>query len=449
MMNRTAIRLAASTLVIGLTMVGCRTDPSMIRPETMAARSVDRQATQAFEQANQSLQRGQVAEALAHMERAVALSPRDAGYRLLLADIYLKSGRFQSAATTYGDVLELDPSNSRAALSFSLSQIANGRPQAALAQLDMLAGRAAPADVGLAYALAGQAERAIELMEPAARAHDASPRLRQNLALAYALAGDWERAQAVAAQDVSPGDLPARLQQWARFAQPEAVSDQVASLLRVTPAADPGQPVQLALNSEPTGEFAFAAAEPRQSEPVEIVAERHAVVHDLPAVEAPPPAVRIDWASAADTRPDPEEIRYVEAAAALTRPEPAVLRRASATFAPARDAAFGGDAIGRTARGEPGRFVVQLGAFSNAANAENAWVQAERRFGLRSEQPLTTTIDHFGRTLHRVSVAGFESRADANRLCESLRARGGSCFVREIAGDAPVRWAARYGASRA
>jgi hypothetical protein len=46
--------------------------------------------------------------------------------------------------------------------------------------------------------------------------------------------------------------------------------------------------------------------------------------------------------------------------------------------------------------------------------------------------------------LHRVSVSGFASAADARRLCGEIRGRGGVCFVRAQAGDAPIRWAARY-----
>ncbi|MGZ8350737.1 MAG: SPOR domain-containing protein, partial [Allosphingosinicella sp.] len=92
--------------------------------------------------------------------------------------------------------------------------------------------------------------------------------------------------------------------------------------------------------------------------------------------------------------------------------------------------------------------VVQLGAFSNEGNAERAWQQAEQRFGLTEHSPLTTTININGRTLHRVSVAGFATQNDAVRMCGAIRASGGSCFVRANAGDASVRWAARYAQDR-
>ena len=203
----------------------------------------------------------------------MALSPRDAGYRQLLADIYLKQGRFASARTTYADVLELDPSNVRAALSVALLQIAEGNPTGAAARLEELDGRAPAADLGLAFALAGRGDRAVQILEEAARAPGATARTRQNLALAYAMTGDWRRARAVAAQDLSPAELPARLQQWAAFARPGAGQTRVAALLGVTPAEDPGQPVRLALRLQrrcrrSAGRRSGAAARSRRQRPL-------------------------------------------------------------------------------------------------------------------------------------------------------------------------------------
>ena len=40
------------------------------------------------------------------------------------------------------------------------------------------------------------------------------------------------------------------------------------------------------------------------------------------------------------------------------------------------------------------------------------------------------------------------SRADAQRLCSQIRSHGGLCFVRANAGDASIRWAARYASPR-
>jgi Flp pilus assembly protein TadD len=466
-MNRTIRKLAASTAIVVMTMTGVIAPSEARRFGPVQATSpTDRQAAQLHEQAARALHDGHLDQAINLMEQAVALSPRDAGYRMLLADAYLKNGRFDSARATYGDVAALDPSNVRAELSIALMQIALGNPRAAIARLDDLDGRAPVADVALAYALAGAPDRAVALLEPAARAPEATPRVRQNLALAYALAGDWRRARAVAAQDVSPADLDARLAQWAGFARPGAAGVQVASLLGVTQTRDPGQPVRLALapaaqdQAVALAEAAPVAPAPAPA-PVQVAAAEAAPAEAPafwvptaqsyqpaePAAEAPAPARHIAVAQAAvQVAPVPAPVssevhaRYAAAARELVTPRAPFIRASvvSPTVTPLFQRARAEIRSGNAP------IVVQLGAFSSEANAEHAWQQVSARYHLGNRRPLTTTIAFGGRTLHRVSVSGFASSVDAQRLCGQIRGQGGVCFVRGEAGDASIRWAARY-----
>jgi len=470
-MTRTAFKAAASTCIVAMTMTGFSGQSDAMRrlnQPTRATSPNDRRAEALHAQGAQALQAGQLDRAREAMEQAVVLSPRDAGYRQLLADIYLKSGRFASARTTYADVIELDPSNVRAALSIALIQIAQGNPRAAIARLDDLDDRAPAADVGLAYALAGEHARAVRLLERAARAPGASARTRQNLALAYALSGDWRRAQAVAAQDLSPAEVPVRMVQWAAFARPGAGPIQVASMLGVSPAEDPGQPVRLALNGEAAPAVALAEAAPAAPEPIVAAAQ---IVPDSPpepvpapiqVAEAAPAEAPAFWvptaqayqapveapvetaeAPSAPPPPAPEvQVQYAAAARSLSAPEPTLIRAAAVTRVPAP--AFHRARPQVSIRSGAAPVVVQLGAFSNEANAERAWLQVSGRYGLSARRPLTTTIAVNGRQFHRVSVSGFASAGDAQRLCGQIRERGGNCFVRGTAGDASIRWAARY-----
>lgn len=499
-MNRTAFKFAASTAIFAMTMVGATAPSDAMRRfgEVRANSPADRQAAQLHDQASRALLQGHLAQATGLMEQAVALAPRDVGYRLLLADAYLKNGRFESARVTYSDVIELDPANVRAGLSVALLDIARGRPAAAIAILDTLEGYAPAPDLGLAYALAGQPERAVAILEAAARSPSATARTRQNLALAYAFQGEWRRARAIAAQDISPADIDARMAQWAVLARPNAGPAQVASLLGVSPGQDSGQPAQLALAraAVPQAEAMASAA------PVAAPGESHA---QFAPVAAPPAPVRVAAAEAAPAeapafwvptaqsyQPVPEAAPAAEAPVSAAGP----VRTAEARFvtppaleddgpapaapilppfqAPARSAAplqapaparshaaairaafasplaaplFQRERAGIVRAGNA-PVVVQLGAFSNEANAERAWLQAAHRFGLEGRSPLTATIDIDGRTLHRVSVSGFASAADAQRLCGRIQGQGGVCFVRGQAGDASIRWAARYAPSR-
>src|SRR3546814_14441981 len=102
---------------------------------------------------------------------------------MVLADLYLKNGRFRSAATSFKDVLTLNPSNERAALSLALTQIALGNSYQATAHHDGLTETPTPRDICLAHALAGQPNRARSMPETAARAPGGAPTALTNPAL--------------------------------------------------------------------------------------------------------------------------------------------------------------------------------------------------------------------------------------------------------------------------
>jgi hypothetical protein len=273
------------------------------------------------------------------------------------------------------------------------------------------------------------------------------------------MTGDWRRARAVAAQDVSPDELPARLQQWAAFASPAAGATRVAALLGVTPAQDPGQPVRLALTTS-AADQAYAEAEPAPTPtfdataatpaaPVQVADARPAEapafwVPTAQSYQAPPEAPVERTGVSTEPAPPPPEVRiqYASAARTLVAPDPALIRAASVNRVPV--SAFQRARPQVSIENGSAPVVVQIGAFSNDANAERAWVEASAAYGLEGRRPLTTTINIDGRTLNRVSVSGFASAGDAQRLCGQIRTQGGTCFVRANAGDASIRWAARY-----
>lgn len=446
-MRKFAIKAAASALAVGLLATGFAGEGGHVGTPAATANAprAEAEAARLEQRARAAAERGDLMGAIDLAEQAVARAPRDTAYRMLLADLYLKQGRFRSAETAFLDLLVLDPDHVRAGLSVALAQIAQGRQFAARGALERMEGRAPAGDLGLAYALAGDTSRGLELLETAARAENANARVRQNLALVLALSGDWQRARTIAAQDVSPAELGGRMQYWATLARPDAPWTQVAGLLGVTPSADPGQPVHLALAPPPVvAPVSLAETELPVEAPVSPAPEAPVAVAELVATPAPR-HIRVS----APAFVDEEESERAAAAETLVQPVPAVLRAAETRFETAPPVFQRPDRVPvplqrAVARPGEGRFVVQIGAYSSAANAERAWAEAERRFGFGADAtPLTTTIAHGGRTLHRVSVAGFAERTDAGRVCAAIRTQGGACFVREMAGDAPVRWASR------
>lgn len=424
MTNRTFVSLGLSALVLGGATVGCAGGGGSIASAgTRAATAPD----DAARRAAKAIARGDAA-AVALAEAAVAGAPTRADFRVLLGQSYIKAGRFQSARDAFADALTLQPDNGRAALNLALAQIATGDWGAARATLDVHAGRIAASDRGLAIALAGDPAGAVQLLMAAAREPGADAKLRQNLGLALALAGQWPLARTVAATDMSPADVDRRMAEWAAFAQPAAASDQVAALLGVTATADTGRPAVLALNAPVPVAPAPAAAEMVMALPVVPASE------PVPALAAPAPTPAAQPVSAVRFGPRQE----------VAQPLPVPLLRADGPLkiaaSPVRATIFkaAAPAARQTASGE---WVVQLGAFQNAAVARDAWSRLRRRHaGFIGQQPRGMDFRSGGGDVYRLSVGGYD-RAGADGVCRSVRAKGGACFVRRAAGDRLAHWA--------
>ena len=435
-----------SALAIAAVLSGCAANQSR---ESIFGSKVDRSNIGLATRAQAALASNQHALAVELAEKAVENTPNDAGFRGLLGNCYFAAGRFASAEAAYRDSLTLIPAQPQVILKLALVEIAQGKTAQALGVLESARDALEPADYGLAIALAGRAADAVAVLNQAARTNFADARVRQNLALAYGLSGDWMMARTVAEQDVPPEQVDSRIQQWMAMATPSKSSDQVAALTGVTPAAaDPGQPTRLALNRAPQPSEAFAEVVIPQAEPQQPVAEE-IVAAPPPLLPEPMPAAVVEAAPApvvveavqALIEPQPAEVPVVQAAAELpTRFE-----------APAQAADYVGitDTVRRAAakaRRSSGRSnsVVQLGAYRSPDRVTVAWNQIAKRYpALRDYTPMRAKFSGPNGTVWRLSIKGFASRSEAVDRCEKLQGRGGSCFVRTVAGDAPVQFASR------
>jgi Flp pilus assembly protein TadD len=378
-------------------------------------------------------------------ERAVAKTPNDAGFRALLGNAYFAAGRFHSAEAAYRDALALYPSQPQIVLKLALVEIAQGKNNEAVNFLH--AGRDVldASDYGLALALAGRPGEGIAVLEPAARERNADATVRQNLALAHALAGDWSEARTIASQDVSAAQLDGRMQQWMQLAAPKRTSDQVAALVGVTPAAvDAGQPVQLALNKADTRQAEAAAPVPAAPAAKAQVAQ----VAPVPAVPVKPmfvpAAAPVPIVAVAPAPPPPRATIATLAASAVS--EAKAVLASIMPHAPAPVAKLAKPRVAAARRPIAGKSptVVQLGAYQSPGRVLTAWNGAAHKYdALKAYLPMSARFASPKGTVYRLSVRGFNSLGEANALCNSLRRKGGSCFVRNFAGDAPVQYASR------
>jgi len=455
---------AVSMLAIAAVLTGCAAGGTT--RESIFGSKVDRSNIGLATRAKAALSGGDVQTAVELAERAVQNTPNDAGFRALLGNAYFAAGRFVSAESAYRDSLSLLPPQPPVILKLALVQIAQGKNAQALAVLEEARDVLDPADYGLAVALAGRADDAVAVLNQAARMLGADARVRQNLALAYGLSGDWTMARTVAAQDVPADQLDARLQQWMAMATPSTPSAQVAALTGVAPAAvDPGQPVRLALHRAEEAPRQAEAADPQpqpQAQPqVAAVPVPAPVANPQPmpapaAEEIPAPAVAEAVQQLVQPAPQPEPEAPAAPEPAVTEPTvaPAVAPKPELPTrfdAPVQTASYVAisDTVrrvaerSRKAKGNS-KSVVQLGAYSSPQRLNAAWSQLVRRYpALRDYTPMRARFDGPKGRVWRLSIRGFASQNDARDRCQKLQSRGGSCFVRSLAGDSPVQFASR------
>lgn len=396
-----------------------------------------------FNKAQSALEEGKVDKAISYAEAAVLASPRDPEYRATLGTAYLEAGRYQSAATAFGDAIDLGDNRGRTALSYALTQAANGNNRDAVRVLQARQNSIPRVDLGLALALAGEADRGVALLVEAIREGNTSPKARQNLAYAYSLAGNWRAARVMAAEDVPADQLDTRLSNWAASARPEDHMLRVSNLLGLKLVSDGGQPGHLALANFPTQQQMakeaeqLAMAEPQTSPEVvaapvvKPVAQPVALASSAPAPSIAPP---IAQPSAAKPRPaTPPAPRFVSNAVVqkvqTSAPTPSVAARSTPSRASAPAPRTSAPVRSTPASGSADTHRIQMGSFNSREVAEQKWGEFQRRFpALKGHDAVITEARVNGRTYFRVAAAGFGARS-ARSMCGSVKASGLGCFA--------------------
>ena len=335
---------------------------------------------------------GNTEKAITLAEQAVLAAPNDPAAKAELGSSSLAAGRFASAQQALEEALVLGDVSPRTALRYALASIALGDNRAAIETLGEWRDAIAPADLGLAYALAGNPELGAQIMQNALRGGENTPTMRQNLAYAYALGGNWAAARIIAAEDVAPGELDARISEWARVARPEDYTARIANLLGVQPQADSGMPAQLALGGAPNADqmlakaaAATAAASPVTGElpPVDLLASS-GVARSLAPLDAAVGArdtvstefdgtfAKADAKAPATSKPAPKPAPAASfASAPVVQTIPARAAPAPAPVAAAKPAQTSASAAREDLAG--GTHLVQLGSYGSEADAKRGW----------------------------------------------------------------------------
>ncbi|GAB5348182.1 SPOR domain-containing protein [Alteriqipengyuania sp. 357] len=389
---------------------------------------------------------GKIDKAIALAEQAALAAPQDPVAKAELGSSYLAAGRFASAQQAFDDALVLGDVSPHTALGFVLSSIALGENRVALGTLDEWRDAMSAADLGLAYALAGNPELGAQVLTNALRSGENTPVVRQNLAYTHALAGQWATARIIAAEDVDPAELDARISYWAGMASPEDYTTRVAALLGVEPQADDGMPAQLALNGATDVDALLAAADgarkaapaPKGGElpPVDLLAASTGARKLQPLDEpvgarATTSAPKSDFASAFVANNGAVAARAVSTPVVQSAPSKPAAASAPATKpaaakpVPARETRTAASALAS------GSHLVQLGSYGSEADAKRGWAIFAKRFPQISDrEQVITRAKVRGRIYYRLS-AGNLAASSARSLCKTVKASGQGCIAWE------------------
>src|SRR3546814_3285335 len=104
------VGLAVTTALASVALAGCATSGAAPRADA------------SFSKAQVALSKGEASTAVRHAEAAVLADPRNPAYRAPLGAAYLEAGRFQAAATSFSDALDLGDSDPRTVLRYEIGR---------------------------------------------------------------------------------------------------------------------------------------------------------------------------------------------------------------------------------------------------------------------------------------------------------------------------------------
>ena len=263
---------------------------------------------------------------------------------------------------------------------------------------------------------------------------------------------------------MEPSLVNDRIAQWAQMARPGAYQKRVASLLDITPdGGDPGQPARLALgvdkfnpvslanlpggsrNALPGNDFNRNTPLPaigpvpgltnRANGGVKVANVALPASTAAPLIRATKTPSRILPSKFITENPNAPRATTPRGTASVSGQyrKPVVATQ----LASAKPAAG--------ARLPAGSYMVQLGAFSSADGARQAWKSYQAKYpALKGHNYASTAVTVKGRKLYRLAAIGYSNTRLANAACGGIKAKGGGCIVRKASGGS-IRLAQNQG----
>lgn len=185
--------------------------------------------------------------------------------------------------------------------------------------------------------------------------------------------------------------------------------------------------VDVAIEDELAGAPTGAAGEERPTPPPPAQASpppsKFTAPPPAPLKDPVRPAAQPAPAASVPATPAPSPATPVQTAAVPKPPAPAAATPAPASAAPTGDAY-------RPVFQASGDHVVQIAATSTESSAVTEWAKLQKAHPdlLSSAERFIQQADVNGRTVYRLRVGSFASKADANAFCAAFKAKGGNCY---------------------
>jgi D-alanyl-D-alanine carboxypeptidase len=420
------------------------------RPEAIvAAPAIVPAAGSSFSDlARSALALGDIAAALPMAKHAVEAAPDDRDANSLLAEALLGSGQADEAEKIFVKLIAANGSDFAARTGRAVALLAMGQSEAAKPELTAVIAAKPPLPVlsnaALALALAGDPKAAAAALAPVAFATEGTPQLRQNYALALTLAGDRTAAYKVAEYDLGVSRSMSQVNAWYLNAD-KPLPEQLAAItgLRSQTGAKPMQMAAAVLppvvaTSAPTPVAVpistaapVIATEPAKATPAQIVKAPSVAkapaepLNLLPVVPSATPATKAAVVAVPDSKPVvvTSSVKPAKIAATLVALRPVSSKRPGFNASSAAPAALRG-------------WLVQVAALSQNVSSRDLTSRLRQQFGsfFGKLGPITQSKALVGqRSVKRVFVGPYRSKAKASSVCANIKTRGGTCLVRAAA----------------
>lgn len=334
--------------------------------------------------------RGAQQEAVEVLTTLAARGQMDADSWYTFGKAHLGLGNFDNALLAFQQARMFAPADSRIKSGEGIALAAMGRTGEAMTAFNSVVDPVGLSNRALLMATTGQADAAVNVLEPLVQAGMVGPQGRQNLAMAYLLAGREADAYRLARLDLDPATISDTFTFYRSLSSLEP-SRRMQAL--VTGTIDPAWTRGEAGNLQ-------VADSSAQQEAAKRLMEKPVMVAKAEPKPAPKP------------EPEPEpEVEVAQADYELTEVPPLV---------------------------EPEGWALQIGAYRTIKNLMRGWTILYRQSGdiLKDIPPRRSEVDFGARDsgpkgfYYRLNAGPLKSLAQARELCTELRRRGTACWIR-------------------